>query len=57
MGYKYQNRLDEENERAYWSHQPRWMKTLVRVLGWIFTSLFILLALGGSYWWLVASFF
>jgi hypothetical protein len=26
MGYRYQNKLDEENEKQYWQRHPRWKK-------------------------------
>lgn len=31
MGYKYQNRLDEEREHSYWAQAPWWKKLLYRV--------------------------
>ncbi len=53
MGYKYQNKLDEEREREYWKHAPWWHKLLYR-LAYV---LFILLALWGSVGWLIAKLF
>lgn len=26
MGYRYQNKLDEENERRYWEQFPPWRR-------------------------------
>lgn len=51
MGYRYENKLDEERERAYWQNAPWWHKTLTR-LAYI---LFILLAFWGSIGWIIAK--
>lgn len=56
MGYKYQNKLGEENERLYWSRFPRWYRRLARIAGWIMMSIFAVLAIYGSFGWIVLKF-
>mgnify|MGYP003386850115 CR=1 FL=1 len=57
MGYKYQNRLDEENEREYWRRMPRWRRILLRSVGRILIALFVLSAIYVSYGWLLLKLF
>lgn len=57
MGYRYQNKLDEENERRYWEQFPPWRRKLARLLGKVFFVLFMLLGIYGSYGWLVVKLF
>jgi cytochrome b561 len=56
MGYRYQNKLDEENERRYCSGKPRWYRLLARVVGFLLMALFVVLALYGIIGWLVLKF-
>lgn len=56
MGYRYQNKLDEENERQYWSRFPRWYRILARVVGFIFMALFVALAFYGTIGWVLLKF-
>lgn len=56
MGYRYQNNLDEENERRYWSTKPRWYRLLARALGFLFMTLLALLAFYGSFGWIILKF-
>ncbi len=51
MGYRYQNKLDDEREREFWAHSPWWRKLLYRLLG----TLFVLLALYGSFGWVIVK--
>lgn len=55
MGYKYQNRLDEERERLYWEKRPRWLRKLAHVVGWVFLVFFAILAAYGSVGWVIAA--
>ena len=57
MGYKYQNRLDEENERQYWSRYPRWYRVLFRILVAVFFVVFVAVTLYGTFGWLLAMIF
>lgn len=57
MGYRYQNKLDEENERRYWEKFPPWRRKLALWLGRVFFGLFILLGFFGTFGWLIISFF
>jgi hypothetical protein len=41
MGYKYQNKLDDERDKAYWVKAPWWEKFLYR----LFMTFGIVLAL------------
>lgn len=52
MGYRYENKLDEERDLAYWKNAPWWHKILTR-LAYI---LFILLAFWSSIDWIIAKF-
>ncbi len=56
MGYKYQNKLDEENERLYWCRFPRWYRILARILGMAFMAIFILLGVYGTIGWIILRF-
>jgi hypothetical protein len=53
MGYRYQNKLEEEAERRYWQQAPWWQKLLYRLfmlaggllafygtVGWVLLKLF-----------------
>ena len=53
MGYRYQNKLDEEAEREYWQHAPWWKKLLY----WLFMSAGCLLAFYGTIGWLIMKIF
>lgn len=53
MGYRYQNKLDEENERCRWEHRPRWQRKLVRGAEVIGLSFFALFLLYSSFGWIV----
>ena len=57
MGYRYENKLDEENERIYWSRFPKWYRILARAIGWFFMALYAVLAIYGSFGWLILKFF
>ncbi len=52
MGYRYENKLDEERERIYWQNAPWWHRILTR-LAYIF---FILIAFWSSIGWIIAKF-
>ena len=56
MGYRYQSKIDEENERRYWEHRPRWLHTLVRWLEIALFTLLGLLILYGSFGWIIIRF-
>ncbi len=56
MGYRYQNKLDEENERLYWSQFPRWRRVLNRLTVFIFTVLFFALAFYSGIGWIILHF-
>lgn len=53
MGYRYQNKLDEENERLYWSRFPRWYRILARIVGMAFMAIFIVLGVYGTFGWAI----
>lgn len=53
MGYRYQNKLDDEREREFWGRVPWWRKLLYRLLG----ALLVLLALYGSFGWVIVKLF
>ena len=57
MGYRYQNKLDEENERRYWEQFPPWRRKLARFFGRLFFVLFMMLGIFGTFGWLIASIF
>jgi len=56
MGYRYQNKLDEENARRYWSGKPRWYRLLARVIGFLLMALFVALAFYGAVGWVFLKF-
>jgi hypothetical protein len=56
MGYKYQNKLDEENERLYWSRFPRWYRILARIFGMAFIAILIVLGVYGTIGWVILRF-
>ena len=53
MGYRYQNKLDEENKRCYWEKRPRWLRKLIDWLEVVFLILLGLLALYASVGWIL----
>lgn len=53
MGYRYQNKLDEENERRYWEQFPPWRRKLARIISGIFFVLMMLLGLFGTFGWIL----
>ncbi|PZP83554.1 MAG: hypothetical protein DI582_10790 [Azospirillum brasilense] len=55
MGYRYQNKLDEENERRRWEHRPGWQRNLVWAVEIICFALLAGLLLYGSFGWLIAK--
>lgn len=56
MGYKYQNKLDEENERRYWQQFPPWRRKLTKIFGKVFFVLFMLLGAYGTFGWVILHF-
>ena len=57
MGYRYENKLDEENERRYWEQFPPWRRKLARIIGRVFFILFMGLGLYSTVGWLIVSIF
>jgi hypothetical protein len=53
MGCRYENKLDEERDRAYWQNAPWWHKFLTCFAYLIFA----ILAFWGNIGWLIAKLF
>lgn len=57
MGYRYQNNLDEENERRWLASLPPWRRWLYKAGYWLFMLLGAGFAFWGMIgWWLVKLF-
>jgi len=53
MGYRYETKLDEENERRYLASLPPWRRWMQRQLSRIFMIVFFILAFYTNVgWWL-----
>lgn len=55
MGYRYQNKLEEENERSYWEQFPPWRRKLARLTGKLFFGLFMVLGFYVTFGWLIVK--
>ena len=49
MGYKYQNKLDQENEEAYWRGKPRWQRRCVAAAKVLFACTIALLGIAATF--------
>ena len=58
MGYKYQNKLDQENEEAYWRGKPRWQRRCVAAAKVLFACTIALLGIAATFsplWQIIAK--
>jgi ribosomal protein S5 len=47
MGYRYENKLDAENEARFWSVRPRWQKRLFKGAEFLFAALIVVGSITG----------